>query len=63
MHPNQNKQAIINYRDVSNQDNNIDHIVNTHSGTFNQTLFKIIPIKIYCNNDSVIETFAFIDEG
>lgn len=60
-----NNKEITNEGEMSNDDKNDNqtHNVNTHSGSFNQILFKIIPIKIYGKNNKFIKTFAFIDEG
>lgn len=51
---------------ISNENRNNSnqaHNVNTHSGSFNQILFKIVPIKIFGKNKKCVKTFAFIDEG
>ena len=36
---------------------------NSHSGEIKNVLFKIIPIKVFGNNNKTVNTFALIDEG
>lgn len=45
------------------RDSNTVENVNTHDTQKQKILFKVMPIRIYGNNNKVISTYAFLDDG